>query len=271
MPSMKGCTLETCPIEASIYQYRPSLPANATFIAIFGLSGLIHLLQLSIWRSNYAFSILILLGCLGEIAGYVGRLMLYFNPFNINGFLIQICALTVAPALFTAGVYFCIADIVRLFGGEGTSRLKPNQYAWIFIPCDIVSLLLQALGGGVASVATRNQKNGTVGVNIMIAGLVFQVFSLLMFILLLAEFFVKVYRRGYLWREGDGSEIKAGSGRAGGIGRAARARLYLFFFAFSLAILCIFIRCSYRVAELSSGFRGKLIRDEGSFIGLDGV
>ncbi|PGH02766.1 hypothetical protein GX51_04500 [Blastomyces parvus] len=269
MRSIKDCTLETCPIEASIYGYRPSLPANATFISLFGLSGLIHLLQLLVLRSNYAFSIPILLGCIGEIIGYVGRLIMYNNPFSINGFLIQICALTIAPAFFTAAIYFCIADIVRLFGCGGTSRLKPKQYAWIFIPCDIISLVLQGLGGGVASVATRRQEDGTAGVNIMIAGLSFQVFSLLMFILLLAEFFVGVYRRGYLWREGTGYEIKAACG-AGGMGRTALARLYIFFSAFSLAILCIFIRCAYRVAELSHGFDGELIREEGPFIGLEG-
>ncbi|OJD10453.1 hypothetical protein AJ78_08545 [Emergomyces pasteurianus Ep9510] len=270
MPSLTECTLDTCPIETSIYQYRPSLPANATFIALYGLSGLIHLLQLILWRSHYAFTILILLGCVGEIIGYVGRLILYNNPFSINGFLIQICALTIAPALFTAGIYFCIADIVRLFGGEGTSRLKPKQYAWIFIPCDIISLVMQGLGGGIASVATRNRKDATAGINIMIAGLSFQVFSLLVFILLLAEFFVRVYRRGYLWKEVNGYEIKAGSG-ANGVGGAALARLYIFFSAFSLAILCIFVRCAYRVAELSNGFDGELIREEGPFIGLEGV
>ncbi|EEQ87219.2 parasitic phase-specific protein PSP-1 [Blastomyces dermatitidis ER-3] len=270
MSSIRDCTLETCPIEASIFKYRPSLPANAAFLSLFGLSGLIHLLQLLVLRSNYAFSIPILLGCIGEIIGYVGRLILYNNPFSIDGFLIQICALTISPAFFTAAIYFCIADIVRLFGCEGTSRLKPKQYAWIFIPCDIISLVLQGLGGGVASVATRRHEDGTTGVNIMIAGLAFQVFSLLIFILLLAEFFVRVYRRGYLWREVNGYEIKAGSG-ADGIGRTVLGRLYIFFSTFSLAILCIFIRCAYRVAELSHGFGGKLIREEAQFIGLEGV
>ncbi|PGH03607.1 hypothetical protein AJ79_07336 [Helicocarpus griseus UAMH5409] len=269
MPLMEGCSLGTCPLSASIYQYRPSLPANAVFIALFALSGTLHLLQQLLWRTNTSFTIPILIGSIGEIIGYVGRIMPYHNPFSMNGFLIQICSLTISPAFYTAAIYFCIADIVRLFGGRETSRLKPNQYAWIFIPCDIISLVLQGLGGGLASVATQEKKDGSTGTNIMIAGLAFQVFSLLMFILLLAEFMARVYKRGYLWRDVNNDyEMKVGGVRSG---RAARMRLCAFFGGFLLAILCIFIRCAYRVAELSNGWDGELIHDEGTFIGLEGV
>lgn len=39
----------------------------------------------------------------------------------------------------------------------------------------------------------------------------------------------------------------------------------------SLAILFILIRCAYRIDELSDGWNGPLIHDEGLFIGLEGV
>ncbi|KAK2807800.1 hypothetical protein FQN50_005343 [Emmonsiellopsis sp. PD_5] len=282
MSGMKVCTLATCPIEASIYQYRPSLAANATFIALFSFSGLIHLVQaivylfrrpgdksssISIGIDNnnitnhaYSYTLPILLGCAGEIIGYAGRVLLHIDPFDINGFLIQICCLTIAPAFYTAAIYFCIADIIRIFGEE-TSRFAPAQYARIFISCDLVSLILQGAGGGIASVATQDGKDGSTGTNIMIAGLAFQVFSLVVFITLVGEFVWRVRRGMGVW----------GNGIEKGPVRIPRRRLWVFGSFFSLAILCIFIRCAYRVAELSGGWKGELIREEGTFIGLEGV
>ena len=39
----------------------------------------------------------------------------------------------------------------------------------------------------------------------------------------------------------------------------------------SLAILLILIRCIYRIDELSNGYDGPLIHDQGTFIGLEGA
>jgi hypothetical protein len=39
----------------------------------------------------------------------------------------------------------------------------------------------------------------------------------------------------------------------------------------SFAILSILIRCVYRIDELSNGYSGPLIHNEGLFIELDGV
>jgi RTA1 like protein len=53
--------------------------------------------------------------------------------------------------------------------------------------CDFISLLLQAAGGALASGAKSATRSQT-GINIMIAGLSFQVFSLTLFMALCAEF-----------------------------------------------------------------------------------
>jgi RTA1 like protein len=55
------------------------------------------------------------------------------------------------------------------------------------VACDLVCLILQAIGGSIA--ATANTKaNGDMGAHIMIGGLGFQIFSLLMFMLLWVDF-----------------------------------------------------------------------------------
>lgn len=85
----RECTFDTCNIEQSIFQYRPSLPANAFFIAIFGVSMIIHLYQGYRWK-QWTFSALFSLGCASEMIGYGGRIMMYQNPWNYTGFMLQI-------------------------------------------------------------------------------------------------------------------------------------------------------------------------------------
>lgn len=83
------CTLDTCPIEWSIYQYRPSFAANITLLVLFGVVGIAHSYLGFRWRS-WGFMVGMLLGCISEIIGYVGRILLRENPFSFNAFMIQI-------------------------------------------------------------------------------------------------------------------------------------------------------------------------------------
>lgn len=105
---LANCTLDLCPLEASLLRYRPSIPANAVFIAIFGLSGLVHAFQGYKFKT-WGFMSSMLAGCILEIIGYVGRLIIYNNPFDFNGFLMQIS--------------MCIHHH-EIFGRAGISREK---------------------------------------------------------------------------------------------------------------------------------------------------
>ena len=251
---MDSCTLSTCSLDYTIYKYRPSLPANIVFLTVFSLSGLAHLLQLLLYNfRTTTFSVLIFIGCVTEVLGYAGRIWLYIDPFSFDAFVMQICCLTIAPAFYSAAIYLVIGYLVDAFGVR-FSRLKPRMYAWIFIPCDILSLILQAVGGALASAAVTGTADPKPGTNTMVAGLAFQVFTLLVFIVLLVDFAVRV-RRGRVEEKGApfGRGIKVFAG------------------PFAVAVLFIFIRCVYRVAELSEGWEGELISEEPSFIALECV
>jgi RTA1 like protein len=97
-----------------------------------------------------------------------------------------IICLTIAPTFFSAAIYLCLARIVVVYG-EAHSRFRPRTYTLTFIACDFFSLVLQAVGGALADTAGTRQEEET-GVHIMIAGLSFQVASLLLFAILCAEF-----------------------------------------------------------------------------------
>lgn len=83
------CTFATCSIKQSIFQYRPSLAANSVFIALFGLSLIIHVFQGVLYKQK-TFAILMSLGCICEMIGYGGRILMWKDPWGFNGFIIQI-------------------------------------------------------------------------------------------------------------------------------------------------------------------------------------
>lgn len=107
-------------------------------------------------------------------------------------FIRSLVTLTIGPAFLTASIYLCLARIVVVFG-QDLSRVKPRTYTMVFMTCDFISLLLQAAGGAIAS-AADTKSTSDLGVNIMIAGLTFQVVSLLLFMGLCADFAWKVSR-----------------------------------------------------------------------------
>lgn len=84
-----NCTLALCPASDSVYEYRPSLAANAVFLALYGIAFIVHAVLGLKWRT-WAFATAILFGCVSEIIGYGGRIMLWKNPFSFVGFLVQI-------------------------------------------------------------------------------------------------------------------------------------------------------------------------------------
>ena len=55
-------------------------------------------------------------------------------------------------------------------------------YSYIFISCDLLSIVLQAIGGGMAASATQNGDSTTSGTHIMVAGLAVQVASMSLFL-----------------------------------------------------------------------------------------
>ena len=65
------CTVDTCPLEDSYWDYRPSLALNGIMIGIFGLSMLIHAVQGARYKT-WGFLVSMVVGCFGEFL-IIGR------------------------------------------------------------------------------------------------------------------------------------------------------------------------------------------------------
>jgi hypothetical protein len=139
--------------------------------------------------------------------------------------------------------------------GDSISRIKPIWYTRFFITCDIISLSLQGAGGGVASAATK-QTTMNLGNHLMLAGLIFQIVSLIFFALACLDFTFRV-RRYQSWKNPSYKKLRS-SGRFRG-----------FLAALIVSFGTIFTRCVYRVVELGGGWNNHLMREETTFIILE--
>ncbi|MCJ1247808.1 hypothetical protein MMC30_005023 [Trapelia coarctata] len=249
------CTLATCTLAQAHFDYIPTLPGNALYTAIFSLAILLQL-GLGIRYRTWGFLGGMFGGLVLEIIGYISRIQLHFNPFDKNPFLIYLICLTIAPAFFSAAIYLCLARIIVVYG-ENISRFSPRFYTITFIICDFVALCLQGGGGGIASAANDHATTQT-GINIMIAGLGWQVASIFLFMLCCGEFAWRVYQ--------SQEEIDSGSQT---LRRTWRFKIFLA--ALGVATLAVFIRSCFRVAELSQGFHGPLANQEVTYMILEGA
>lgn len=250
------CTKATCPPSQSVYGYAPSLAATLFFLIVFSLSGIAYVYQ-GIRTRTYFFLGAMVLGAISEALGYVAKIMLHNDPFSDLGFKMSVVLLTFAPAFYAAGIYYTLKHICLTFGSE-FSRLRPKFYTWIFISCDLFSIILQAIGGAVSS-ASSDLTILNVGTNIMIAGLVTQVFTLVVFGLLAGDYGMAVYRNRNNLNPATHSLRQT-------------MRFKLFILALWVAYIGILVRCSFRVAELAGGWSNNpILRSQGLFIGLDSV
>ncbi|OAP54313.1 hypothetical protein AYL99_11414 [Fonsecaea erecta] len=255
---LSNCTEVTprCPVENSIYGYYPSIGANAFFVAFFAMCGAFQLL-FGIRYKTWTYLIAMLLACVDQSLGYVGRVILHHNPFDSIGFEIQICCLILGPAFNSAAIYLVLKHITLVFGPE-YSKIKPNWYTWIFITGDLISLVLQAIGGGMAATADDNQSQQDTGDDLMMAGIAWQVVTLFFFGGAASWY---VFRR---WR----AHNEPLSAEASGFLNDRKFRLFVY--GFIITYVAIVIRCIYRIVEMAGGWASPVMQFEPAFIALDG-
>jgi hypothetical protein len=162
-----------------------------------------------------------------------------------------------APALLTAAIYLCLGRIVHVYGAH-LSYFKPRTYTLVFCTCDLISIVLQALGGAIAS-TSHTVSSSDEGRNIMLAGLIFQVISLFIFAGAAGWFALRVWRAQGSWDPRY-------------IGLVSSRLFKSCIIGLVVASVTIVIRSVYRCVELSGGFNSTLfISDEALFMVLEGV
>ena len=150
-----------------------------------------------------------------------------------------------APCFFSAAIYYILGQMITQYGRR-YSPISARMYLAIFVSFDIISIVVQAVGGAMASKAGGEDPPGNTvpGTHTMMGGIIIQLVSMTTFGLLWLVF---------IWRS-----------RAVPI-----SRVLLIVTTFSA--FCIIVRNFYRAVELAQGWKGYLITHEAYFAVLDGA
>ncbi|KAJ6451295.1 RTA1-domain-containing protein [Mycena sanguinolenta] len=241
-------------VNASQYGYDPHEYVAIIFVVLYATSTALHIGQATYYRMWWLFPTACLCG-LGELVGWSGRLWSSMSPSAYNPFMMQIVSTIIAPTPLIAVNFILLSWIVTRLG-PCYARLTPIRYAVIFITFDIVALMIQAAGGGIAS--TASDSNGTtLGAKIMLAGIVFQFVSIVTYSTLAADFLFHYHTDRPLRLDSSGRGVLEG-----------KVKIMICGLAFST--LTLFIRSIYRIVELAGGWNGRVLHTEVYFNVLDG-
>ncbi|KAI8575114.1 hypothetical protein K450DRAFT_216180 [Umbelopsis ramanniana AG] len=286
LSDLTQCTPCICPIVLdgvilANTSYFPTLAGNALFAGIFG-TLLIAQIVIGISHRTWKFLIAIVGGLVLEILGYGARIGMRFNMFTQTFFIMYLVCLTIGPAFLSAAIYLTFSHLIIIYS-ESNARFKPRTYTYVFISSDVVALLLQAAGGAMASISTPGSSSQHIGINIMVAGVAWQVFSLAIFALLSFDFFLRVRAAKRSLYAVNHSQTSAYLTLAEPSKKPdvvlfnpafaeirLRPRFRFFIFAIFAASVFIFVRSVFRCAELSGGFGGPLANEEITFMVLEG-
>ncbi|KAJ4177977.1 hypothetical protein NW755_013527 [Fusarium falciforme] len=197
----KGCHDLIAGYDTS-YGYVPTFGAGIAFCVLFLLSTSAHVFQFA--RMRRWTSLTFALGAMTELIGWAGRTWSSKCPYNGDAFLMQITTLIIAPTFFTAGLYVILGTLINRLG-RSSSLLGPKMYAVVFLTADIVALVIQAIGGALASTEADKINGDTeTGTNIMVAGIVFQMAAMVVFTGLVLDFMRRVFiKKTYLSYDKD--------------------------------------------------------------------
>ncbi|KZT61016.1 RTA1-domain-containing protein [Calocera cornea HHB12733] len=242
-------------LRPSPYGYVPTLYVCILYVVLFSLSTLAHSVQAARARLWWLFPTIVA-GGLAEVIGWAGRLWSSKSVDNLNPFLMQITTTIMAPSFMTAANFLILGIIISRLGTQ-YSRLSPRLYSIVFITADVVALVVQAVGGGMASVAVQKRPPGDPekGARIMVGGIVWQLAAMTVYVALALEFFLRVRL--------DKPQH--------GFGFAQGSKLSLQITALFLSTLLIYMRSIYRTVELLDGWTGRIITTEVYFNVLDAM
>ncbi|KAJ3536791.1 hypothetical protein NMY22_g5878 [Coprinellus aureogranulatus] len=244
------------------YNYVPSKAAGYVLISLFALSTFAHAGVAIYRRLWWILPTIVLCGIL-ELVGWAARIYSSYEPYEINPFTIQITCTVLGPTPFLAAVFILSGEVIKQMG-SAYSRLTPKYYAIIFCTCDVVSLLIQGAGGGIASSASNQHKDPSVGGNMMLGGIVFQTSVILVFALCCLEYAIRYSKNRPIRKAEYGSTTDSERGEF-------TKDLKVMVSALVFITLVLFIRAIYRTIELADGWTGRIISTERYFIVLDAI
>jgi len=238
------------------YNYVPTEWVCIVFVVLFSLLTTIHAVQAFRFRIWWLFPTVVVCG-ITETIGWSGRLWSSKSPNLRTPFLMQISTTIMAPTFLIAANFIILGRITNRLGPQ-FCRLSAVQYATFFLSCDTVALIVQAVGGGIAS-----GTQPVLGGHIMLGGIAIQLLVLILYATLAAEFLFRFTLDRPVRRIRE-NNITLPPG-------TMDRPITLMLIGLSAMLVLLITRSVYRLIELSDGWTGTVISTQWLFGMFDGA
>ncbi|KAL6452238.1 RSB1 Sphingoid long-chain base transporter RSB1 [Candida maltosa Xu316] len=267
--------------ETNYFGHEIDMVPNVIYLALYAI--IFGYLCLMMIKSRYWwFNISFFIGYGLEMLGFLGRTVAANGKeTELALYAVQSFCTTVAPAFIMGGVYFLFGQLIFIHGKQ-YSLFRPMWYSYFFITTDVICILMQGSGGGISSSSGTLQKVGNV---LMIAGVGAQVGFMTLFLILWTDFLFRAYFKYSSQEEQRSLLFNASSDvrsyKANHLDEHYDPDFYhirhhsplfgYFPLAMTVAVILIYIRCIYRVVEMSQGWNGYLMVHEVYLMVLDAL
>ncbi|KZV87505.1 RTA1 like protein [Exidia glandulosa HHB12029] len=197
------------------------------------------------------------LGCFTFCFGLATRFAFAKHPESKGIYIAEYLLVVLSPCAFIAGTYVVLGRLARYLRADQYLLIRPSRVTLTFVLSDIVTFVIQAIGGTVA-IATEDPDKIKLGGNLFKAGIILQFVSFAFFTMLLIVFTTRVYKNERAIWTADKDAGKKWS-------HDWRALLGVMF----VACVTILIRSAYRTAEAAEGLHGRLSTTEWMFYAFD--
>ncbi|KAH7407135.1 RTA1 like protein-domain-containing protein [Cadophora sp. MPI-SDFR-AT-0126] len=223
------------------FEYRPNKAAGYSFVVIFGLLSLAHLIYI-FWKRAWFF-IPFFLGGIAETFGYYGRALASDKPEVVGPFILQNLLILTATPFLAASVYMSFGRIITALDAQRHSILNVRWMTKIYVLIDFACIVSQFIGAVIpASGDPSALKKSKI---ILLGGLITQVVALSLFIFTCWHAHVRIKQ--------DPPEILL---------KGAISKWRIHFVALELVTILMIVRSLVRTIEYLQGNDGYIITHE---------
>ncbi|CDO75869.1 hypothetical protein BN946_scf184672.g2 [Trametes cinnabarina] len=188
--------------------------------------------------------------------GFGTRFGLHTQPDSQGIYIAYYLFIVLSPCAFIASEYMLLGRLARYLKSHRHLLIPPQRITVVFVVSDITTFLIQAAGALLS--ISKNQKLSKTGEHIFLAGLVLQLISFALFVILALRFLFRIKTMDpHVWAVDAEKPWHRDWRMLGSV--------------LIVSSIGILIRCVYRVIELSQGYRGHLATTEAFFYGLDSL
>ncbi|KAL0939984.1 RTA1 domain-containing protein [Colletotrichum truncatum] len=236
----------------ALWNYYPSFTAAIIFAVLFGVLTGVHIWQAAAHRKKWCW--VIIMATIWETLAFSFRAISTKFQQSSGVYLVFQIFILLAPLWVNAFAYMTLGRMIYFFHpSRSLLRIPASTFAAIFVGLDVISFIIQLVGGSMAGPTTPPEEQMR-AIHIYMGGIGLQEFFILIFVALAFTFQRDMNRIGSL---------------AGKQSQAWKPLMWALYFSLGM----ITVRIIYRLIEFSSGhgMNNQLITHEAYFYALEAV